>query len=379
MNKPLPLQGIKVLDFSTLLPGPVCSLLLAQSGAEVIKVERPGSGDEMRSYDPKSSVDSGNFVILNRGKKSISLDLKDSKSIDYLYELVQSCDIVLEQFRPGVMDRLKLGFQDLKKFNPRIIYCSITGYGQYGPLSTTAAHDLNYLAQAGLLSLVGTGNQKDTPSLPPALIADIAGGAYPAFMNILLALRQRDITNEACHIDVAMSENLFTFMYWGIAKRDLLGKSPTYSDDLVTGGSPRYQIYPTQDGRFIAAAPIEDKFWNLFCDLIHLPIHLRSSDAAPDEVIETISTIFKSQTSQYWLSIFDGKDVCCNLVLNIDEAMTSNHFIERNIFVSTVSDGDRNLTAVPLPLSKNLSDTSLNKPYPKLGQDNLDLINKKAP
>ena len=168
-------------------------------------------------------------------------------------------------------------------------------------------------------------------------------------------------------------------MYWGIANRDLLGKSPTYSDDLVTGGSPRYQIYPTQDGRFIAAAPIEDKFWNLFCDLIHLPIELRNPNAPPFEVIETISAIFKSQTSEYWLSVFEGKDVCCNLVLNLDEAMKSAHFIDRNIFNSTVSDGERHLTALPLPLSKNLSDTSLNKPYPKLGQHNIELSNKKAP
>ena len=378
MNKPLPLQGIKVLDFSTLLPGPVCSLLLAESGAEVIKVERPNGGDEMRSYDPKSSEDSGNFVVLNRGKKSLSLDLKDSKSLDFLYELVKSCDVVLEQFRPGVMDRLKLGFQDLKKFNPRLIYCSITGYGQFGPLSKVAAHDLNYLAQSGLLSLVGTGPEKDTPSLPPALMADIAGGAYPAFMNILLALRQRDLTNEACHIDVAMSENLFTFMYWGITNRDLLGKSPSYSDDLVTGGSPRYQIYPTKDGRFIAAAPIEEKFWNLFCELINLPTNLRDVGAPQNEVIVTISAIFKSQTSEYWTSIFDGKDVCCNLVLNLDEAMTDQHFIERKIFNSFVSDGDRLLTALPLPLSKDLSDTNSNKPYPKLGNNNSEFINRKA-
>ena len=276
------------------------------------------------------------------------------------------------------MDRLKLGFQDLKKFNPRLIYCSITGYGQFGPLSKVAAHDLNYLAQSGLLSLVGTGPEKDTPSLPPALIADIAGGAYPAFMNILLALRQRDLTNEACHIDVAMSENLFTFMYWGITNRDLLGKSPSYSDDLVTGGSPRYQIYPTKDGRFIAAAPIEEKFWNLFCELINLPTNLRDVGAPQNEVIVTISAIFKSQTSEYWTSIFDGKDVCCNLVLNLDEAMTDQHFIERKIFNSFVSDGDRLLTALPLPLSKDLSDTNSNKPYPKLGNNNSEFINRKA-
>jgi crotonobetainyl-CoA:carnitine CoA-transferase CaiB-like acyl-CoA transferase len=168
-------------------------------------------------------------------------------------------------------------------------------------------------------------------------------------------------------------------MYWGITNRDLLGKSPSYSDDLVTGGSPRYQIYPTKDGRFIAAAPIEEKFWNVFCELINLPTSLRDVGAPQNEVIETISTIFQSQTSEYWISIFDGKDVCCNLVLNLDEAMLDKHFTERKIFNSFVNDEDRVLTALPLPLSKNLSDTTFSKPYPRLGNNNSEFINKKAP
>jgi alpha-methylacyl-CoA racemase len=379
MNKILPLQDIRVLDFSTLLPGPVCSLLLAEAGAEVIKIERPNGGDEMRSYAPISTTDSGNFVILNRGKKSVSLDLKDPQSIAFIYELVKSCDVVLEQFRPGVMARLKLGYEDLKQINPKIIYCSITGYGQSGPLSSVAAHDLNYLAQAGLLSLVGAGAKKDTPSLPPALIADIAGGAYPAFMNILLALRQRDLTNTSCHIDIAMSENLFTFMYWGISNRDLLGKSPRYSDDLVTGGSPRYHIYPTKDGRFIACAPIEEKFWKLFCELINLPDNLRHGDAPPQVVIEKITSIMQSQSSTHWVSVFKGKDVCCNLVLNLDEAMGHQHFIDREVFAAKVHDDEKLLTSLPLPLSKNLADAQMSKTYPKLGQHNTEFIKKKAP
>jgi alpha-methylacyl-CoA racemase len=368
----LPLSDIQVLDFSTLLPGPVCSLLLAEAGAEVIKVEKPVGGDDMRSYSPKSDVDSGNFVILNRGKKSLALDLKQQESIDLIYELVKTCDVVIEQFRPGVMDRLHLGFDTLKRINPRLIYCSITGYGQTGPMAQVAAHDLNYLAQAGLLSLVG--DKTKSPNLPPALIADIAGGAYPAFMNILLALRQRDLTNEAIHLDIAMSENLFTFMYWGISNRDLLKKSPHYSDDLVTGGTPRYQIYPTSDQRFIAAAPLEDKFWTLFCDLIQLPSELRGTDASAIEVTEKVAGIFSSQPAAYWLSLFEGKDVCCNLVLNLDEAMTSDHFIKRSVFHHFVKDGQQQMTALPIPIAPQLRGTAKIVPYPRLGSDNSEFL-----
>lgn len=374
MSTPLPLQGIKVLDFSTLLPGPVCSLLLAKSGAEVIKIERPVGGDEMRSYHPKSHEDSGNFIILNRGKKSLALDLKKPESLTLIYDLVKTCDIVLEQFRPGVMDRLQLGFNTLKEINPRLIYCSITGYGQTGPLATVAAHDLNYMAQAGLLSLVGTGENNNVPSLPPALIADIAGGAYPAFMNILLALRQRDLTNDAIHIDVAMSENLFAFQYWGIVNRDLLGKSPGYSDDLVTGGSARYHIYETQDHRFIAAAPLEDKFWGLFCDLIQLPEQYRLPGTSNNEVTHAIANIFKSHPSAFWLQLFESKDVCCNLVLSLDEAMEDTHFKQRHVFDQFISDGEALLTALPLPLAKNLSDSTSKMPYPHLGEHNDEFI-----
>jgi alpha-methylacyl-CoA racemase len=372
MTKPLPLSDIQVLDFSTLLPGPVCSLLLAEAGAEVIKVEKPVGGDDMRSYTPKSDIDSGNFVILNRGKKSLALDLKQKESIDLIYELVKTCDVVIEQFRPGVMDRLELGFDTLKKINPRLIYCSITGYGQTGPMSQVAAHDLNYLAQAGLLSLVG--DKTNSPNLPPALIADIAGGAYPAFMNILLALRQRDLTKEAIHLDIAMSENLFTFMYWGISNRDLLKKSPSFSDDLVTGGTPRYQIYPTSDQRFIAAAPLEDKFWILFCELIQLPIELRGPQAPSHVVTAKVAEIFSSQPASYWLSLFEGKDVCCNLVLNLDEAMTCDHFIKRSVFNHFVQDGQLQMTALPLPLSPQLRNAIPVVGYPRLGSNNAEFL-----
>jgi crotonobetainyl-CoA:carnitine CoA-transferase CaiB-like acyl-CoA transferase len=181
-----PLSDVRVLDFSTLLPGPLATLLLAEAGADVIKIERPGRGDEMRSYQPKFGADSVNFALLNRGKRSIAIDLKDPAAVEKLKPLLESADVVVEQFRPGVMDRLGLGYDALSKLNARIIYCAITGYGQHGPRADVAAHDLNYIADAGMLALAAGSDGAPVP--PPALIADIGGGTYPAVINILLAL-----------------------------------------------------------------------------------------------------------------------------------------------------------------------------------------------
>jgi crotonobetainyl-CoA:carnitine CoA-transferase CaiB-like acyl-CoA transferase len=189
-----PLDGCLVLDFSTLLPGPIATLLLVEAGAEVIKIERRDGGDDMRHYDPKWGDDSVNFALLNRGKKSVALNLKDPKDLEKLYPLIRRADVLVEQFRPGVMSRLGLGYLEVSALNPKLIYCSITGYGQDGPKRATAGHDLNYLGDTGLLAL-SMGGAKN-PVVPPALIGDIAGGSYPAVINILLALEARRKTGK---------------------------------------------------------------------------------------------------------------------------------------------------------------------------------------
>lgn len=371
-SRPLPLQGIKVLDFSTLLPGPVCSLLLAEAGAEVIKVERPNGGDEMRSYVPKAGEDSGNFVILNRGKQSIAIDLKDPEMIAKLKPLIQECDVILEQFRPGVMDRLGLGYEAVKSLNPRIIYCAITGFGQTGPDAFLAAHDLNYVAQTGMLSLVGDSNGQ--PSLPPALIADIAGGAYPAFSNILLALRQRDLTGSGCFIDIAMSDNLFTFLYWVIAEQQLDGKSPKTSASLVTGGTPRYQIYKTRDQRFLAAAPLEDKFWSTFCKLIGLEARFCDPACAPHEARDAVARIILEKTAKEWEAIFNGHDACVVVVKTFDEALQSEHFKSRGLFNKSITYKDGQLMALPIPIVNGLRRDDEVLGYPFLGEHTKQIL-----
>ncbi len=339
-----PLAGITVLDFSTLLPGPLAGLMLAQAGAEVIKIERPGVGDEMRSYEPKLDADSVNFHLLNRGKRSLAIDLKAPGAAARLHPLIARGDVLIEQFRPGVMAKLGLGPEQVHAINPGIVYCSITGWGQTGPKSGTAAHDLNYMAETGLLAL--TGDAAGAPVLPPILAADIAGGAMPAMINILLALRDRDRHGRGAVLDIAMADALFTFAYWGLGNGFHAGRWPRRSGDLVTGGSPRYNIYRTSDGAFLAAAPLEDKFWNLFCDLIDLDPQWRGEDADPAAATGAVAGRIATRSAADWETLFAGRDVCCSIVRTLEEAVGDPHFGARGLF----SEGAEVL-ALPLPIA----------------------------
>jgi len=365
-----PLTGIKVLDFSTLLPGPMCTLMLADAGAEVIKIERSG-GDEMRSYEPKLGTDSVNFALLNRGKKSIIADLKSAEIREQIESLIGQADVILEQFRPGVMDRLGLGYADAKKINPKIIYCSITGYGQTGPDAMIAAHDLNYQAQTGMLSL--SADDQGTHIIPPTLTADLAGGAYPAIINILLALRQRDQTGSGVHLDISMSDNLFSLMYWGLGNGWSTSQWPKPAQDLVTGGSPRYQIYKTADQQFLACAPIEEKFWFNFLQIIGAP-ELQST-IFDDVAKSKIATIIASKPINYWLEQFSGQDVCVNRVASLQEATQDPHFIERGLFKRTIKTADgAQITALPTILSSGFLSPEADAISPSLGQHTGEIL-----
>ena len=363
-----PLEGIRVLDFSTLLPGPLATLMLAEAGAEVIKIERPGRGDEMRSYTPKFGSDSVNFALLNRGKRSIAIDLKAKDAVEKLKPLIESADVVVEQFRPGVMDRLGLGYEALNAINPRIVYCALTGYGQHGPRADVAAHDLNYVAESGMLML--SKGADGAPVLPAALVADIAGGTYPAVVNILLALRERDRSGVGCKLDVAMADNLFTLMYWGIGNGIAAGEWPTAGGDLVTGGSPRYNIYRTKDDRFLAAAPLEQKFWENFCALIDLPAALRDDSVDPEATREAVASRVQSRTAEELTALFKGHDVCCTLAVTLEDAMKDPHFAARGVFARELVAQNKTMPALPVPVAAAFRGHEQRTGYPVLGEAN---------
>jgi len=367
-----PLDNVTVLDFSTLLPGPLAGLLLARAGARVIKIERPTTGDEMRSYEPKFGNFSVNFALLNEDKESIEIDLKSKDARDRLKPLIEKADVLIEQFRPGVMDRLGLGYEELKRVNPALIYCSITGWGQSGPKAMVAAHDLNYISEAGILGL--SAGKDGAPVVPPVLTADIAAGAYPAVINILLALRNRETTKEGAYLDIAMGENLLTFAYWGLGNGFAADQWPGGGDALVTGGSSRYQIYATADGRYLAAAPLEDRFWINFCEVIGLPEQLRSTTADQARVIDAVARIIETKSASQWMQEFAGRDVCCSIVASLKEAANDPHFRERKVLDRMVTVDGKSIPALPLPVLGIFAGGAGGSP-PRLGAGTSKLLN----
>jgi crotonobetainyl-CoA:carnitine CoA-transferase CaiB-like acyl-CoA transferase len=358
-----PLSGLLVLDFTTLLPGPLASLMLAEAGAEVIKIERPG-GEDMRRFAPVVGGESAPFALLNRGKTGLALDLKSDTDRATLAPLIARADILIEQFRPGVMARLGLGYNDVARLNPKLIYCSISGYGQSGPRADEAGHDLNYIGNTGLLDLQP--GPQDRPVVPPMLAADIAGGSFPAVINILLALRARDQSGQGCHLDIAMSDAMFTFAWYALALGAATGEFPKRGELSLVGGSPRYQLYPTKDGRIVACGAIEQKFWQAFTAAIGLPPELADDGDAPKTTRMAVGQLIAARTAEEWRPILAAADCCATIVTPLEEAMRDPHFVARGLFAHEVDLGGKTVPALPVPIVPAFRARPGRKKAPKL-------------
>jgi alpha-methylacyl-CoA racemase len=344
-----PLAGILVLDFTTLLPGPLATLMLAEAGAEVVKIERPG-GEEMRTHGPHIQGESVPFAMLNRGKSGFTLDLKSADERSRLMPMLARADVLVEQFRPGTMRRLGLGYETVAEINPRIVYCSISGYGQTGPRAGEAGHDLNYIGATGLLAQqLGP---RSSPVVPPGLIADIGGGSLPAVINILLALRQRDLTGKGCHLDIAMADAMFTFAWGGLADGFAHGRFPGSGETMLTGGSPRYQLYPTRDGKIVACAALEQKFWLAFTSAIGLASEF--VDDARDAIASksAVAAIIAARSAQEWQPVFATADCCVTIVASLEEAVRDPQFVGRGLFAYALTGpGVEAIPALPVPIA----------------------------
>jgi crotonobetainyl-CoA:carnitine CoA-transferase CaiB-like acyl-CoA transferase len=312
------LTGIRVLDFSTLLPGPLATRMLAEAGAEVTKIEPPG-GEEMRRFPPFGEDGVGVcYRHLNRGKTVREIDLKDPATRPILADLIKGADVLVEQFRPGVMARLMLDYDAVRQLNPGIVYCSITGYGQTGPKAQKAGHDLNYMAETGILGLTagppGADGSPGLPILPPVLAADIAGGTQPAVMQIALALLRRTRTGEGAHLDIAMTKELRPFLWWAEAYQEATGQWPKPGDWLLNGGSPRYAIYQSKDGHPIAVGALEDKFWRNLCDALDLPEEARDDRTNPEAARAAVAAAFAARNAAVWREVLEEADCCAGVV-----------------------------------------------------------------
>ena len=352
------LTGLKILDFSTLLPGPFATLILGDLGADIIKISSPDKADIVADYPPyiEGTNLSANQAWLGRNKKNIFLNLKTKEAVDIVKELVKEYDIVVEQFRPGVMDRLGLGYEELKKVNPKVIYCSLTGYGQTGPMRDSAGHDINYLARSGNMNY--SGREKTGPVLTNMQMADIGAGSLYSVIGILSAVYHRTITGKGQYIDISMADGLIPFNAMEGAAFLVNGAEPEREKTRLNGGSA-YDFYETKDHRYLSVGSLEPKFWKNFCECIELP-ELISETVMPENVNSLKEKIRKrilEKNLKEWNEIFKGQDVCVEPVLTLKEAFLEDEHIKvRNLINDVKVAGEKEKTVkqmgTPLKLSE---------------------------
>ncbi len=306
------LHGIKVLDLTRLLPGPYCTLILADHGADVIKVEAPGDGDYMRKMGPMVDEDSVFFWHLNRNKKSISLNLKTPEGKSIFRQLVKESDVLVESFRPGVMDALDLGYEQLRQVNSRLIFCAISGYGQEGPYRLRAGHDINYTSIAGVNAL--SRGEEEPPVVPAIQLADIGGGSLWSLIAILMALQARGHTGRGQFLDISMTEGSMACLPLQYAEYFGNQSVPRRNEGLLSGYYACYHIYQARDGKYVSLGALEAKFWRTFCESVDRPgwVELQySSGNVQKELKKKVAELIAERTREEWVEFFSGYDDCC--------------------------------------------------------------------
>ncbi|MFC6835932.1 CaiB/BaiF CoA transferase family protein [Halomarina ordinaria] len=327
------LRGIRVLDLTRLLPGPYATQLFADLGADVVKVEDAGTGDYARHMPPRTDEGVGAvFDAVNRGKRSVGLDLKSEGGREALAALVEEADVVFEQFRPGVAERLGADYETVREHNPEVVYCSLTGYGQTGPEAQRAGHDLNYVGRAGLLDMTRPETHAP-PVMPGYQVADLAGGLFAAFA-IASALLAREHTGEGTYVDVGMTDVVLSFSQ-ALAPQALAGDDPRPRETPLTGAYPWYDVYEAKDGNYVTFAALEPPFWAAFCEAVERE-DLRSLHGTEDEaelaaLREALADTFLTRTREEWVEAFRDVDGTVDGVYTPGEAVEHPQFVERGM------------------------------------------------
>lgn len=364
------LSQLNILDFSTLLPGPYASLLMADMGANVLRVESPTRPDLVRALPPQdASGQSAAHSYLNRNKQAIALDLKQPAAVDIVKKLLGEYDIVLEQFRPGVMDRLGLGYEQLKAINPRLIYCSITGYGQTGPLKDRAGHDINYLALSGVADY--SRRQGERPVPQGVQIADIAGGSHHAVMGILAAVIEREHTGQGQHVDISMTDCAFSLNAM-FASGYLGGEVEPKAESTMLNGGSFYDYYATKDARYMSVGSLEPPFLMQLCQTLGIQQHIaKAGSQKPDDIAQfkaVMTEAFLQQDFAYWCDVFAQLDCCVEPVLTFAEACDTEQAQSRSWTKVAQASGIKQLSN---PIMK---DHEIHKTGGKIGSDSVQIL-----
>lgn len=371
----LPLEGIRILDLSRYLPGPLATQMLADFGAEVIKVE-DRKGELGRYLPPMLDGTGAPFYSVNRNKKSLTLDLKSEQGREIFRRLAQNSDVIVDQFRPGVMDKLGLGYESLKDINPALIYCSLTGYGLNGPMRDAAGHDLNYLSIAGVTGLNGSADSG--PAMSGVQIADVAGGSLYSVIAILMALEARHKTGKGQLCDVAMMDGALSLLSYTIGSWAGSGIVPQRGNELLSGGFATYNIYKCKDGGYVSLGAVEHKFWAEFCKKIGKEeyISLQIDREKQVQIKEDIQEIMLQKSRDEWVDFFADSDICFTPVLDLDEVSNHPQVLARNMMQRLVdfkdSGKDMLLIGVPFHLSENPA--RLNPSFPESGEHNEEIL-----
>ncbi len=366
----LPLAGLKVLDLSRLLPGPYATLVLADLGASVDKLEDPAGGDYLRHMPPQLGDEGAHFFALNRNKRSVTLDLKSAEGADAFRRLVRGYDVLVESFRPGVMDKLGCGYDALTAFHPRLVYCAITGYGQTGPDRLKAGHDLNYIARSGVLAYGG--ERGGPPAMPGVQVGDIGGGSLFALVGILAALHERERTGQGRFVDVSMTDGSLAFLHMHLASRLALGAegAPLARGlETLNGGYPCYNVYRTGDGRYLSVGSLEPKFFRGLCDRLGRPDLVAEGYDAGETGLSArreLARLFAEKPLAHWMDLLRDADVCVEPVNEGDDVLRDPQLVARGLFVQA-HDSLRGRAFTHLRTPLDFGPLPL-RPPPQLGQ-----------
>jgi crotonobetainyl-CoA:carnitine CoA-transferase CaiB-like acyl-CoA transferase len=363
MTKKGALDGIVVLDMSRLLPGPFCSMVLADHGARVIAIE-----------DKRFAGEFGLTSTIYRNKEHISLNLKSEAGREIFLSMARKADIIIEQFRPGVVQRLGVDYDSIVKINPKIIYCSITGYGQTGPYRDIAGHDVNYLSVAGVLDLIGV--KDGSPCIPGFQIADIAGGGMYAIIGILMALHAREKTGKGQYIDISMTDGSASLLALVLSISQAFGQPLKRSDSLLSHRYACYNVYETADSRYITIGAVENRFWKNLCDYFNVPefTSLQYDDSRRQEMINFMSEQFKKKTLSQWEKELFPLDICWGAVKTYEEALASSLLKEREMVIEMKNNDGRKLLVLGTPLKMSDTPGSVRTWPPDFGENTKQVL-----